>query len=196
MAEVVLFHHILGLTDGVLAFADELRGGGHEVRTPDLYGGARAVSIDEGKAIMRGLGEEVLAERADAYTDNLTAGLVYAGFSLGAATAQRLAQTRPGTRGALLYEACVPITGEWAFGPWPDGIPVQIHGMDRDPFFALEGDIDAARELVEAVGSELAELFVYPGDQHLFTDSSLPSYDAGATALVLQRSRQFLDRLR
>ena len=122
-------------------------------------------------------------------------GLVYAGFSFGVGTAQRLAQTRPGARGALLYEACIPITGEWAFGPWPDGVPVQIHGMDEDPFFALEGDLDAARELVETVGPELAELFVYPGDQHLFTDSSLPSYDADATALVVQRSREFLDRV-
>jgi dienelactone hydrolase len=121
--------------------------------------------------------------------------LVYAGFSWGAATAQRYAQTRPGARGALLYEACIPLTGEWAFGPWPEGVPVQIHGMDNDPFFALEGDIDAARELVETVGSPLAELFVYPGDQHLFTDGSLPSYDPDAATLVVQRSREFLDRL-
>ncbi|MGZ4469704.1 MAG: dienelactone hydrolase family protein, partial [Nocardioidaceae bacterium] len=70
-----------------------------------------------------------------------------------------------------------------------------IHGMDQDPFFGLEGDLDAARELVEKVGSELAELFVYPGDGHLFTDSSLPSYDADAAALVVARSREFLDRL-
>jgi hypothetical protein len=74
-------------------------------------------------------------------------------------------------------------------------VPVQIHGMDKDPFFGLEGDIDAARELVQIVGSELAELFVYSGDRHLFTDSSLPSYDADAGALVVQRSREFLDRL-
>jgi dienelactone hydrolase len=137
----------------------------------------------------------VLGERADRAAGDLPEGLVYAGFSFGAGTAQRLAQTRPGARGALLYEACVPITGEWAFGPWPEGVPVQIHGMDQDPFFALEGDIDAARELVEAVGSELAELFVYPGDRHLFADSSLLSYDADATALVVQRSREFLDHL-
>ena len=107
----------------------------------------------------------------------------------------RLAQTRPGAHGALLYESCLPLSGEWAIGPWPDGVPVQIHGMDKDPFFALEGDLDAARELVATVGPELAELFVYPGDRHLFTDSSLPSYDAGAAALVVRRSRQFLDRV-
>ena len=195
MAEVVLFHHVQGLTDGVRAFAGELRAGGHAVHTPDLFDGERPATIDDGVALVQGIGDEGLRERADRAVADLPEGLVYAGFSFGAGTAQQLAQTRPGARGALLYEACIPITGEWAFGPWPDGVPVQIHGMDKDPFFALEGDIDAARELVEAVGSELAELFVYPGDRHLFADSSLPSYDADAAALVVQRSREFLDRV-
>ena len=196
MAEVVLFHHVQGLTDGVRAFAEELRAGGHTVHTPDLFDGERPATIDDGRrATPKSIGDEVLSERADRAVADLPEGLVYAGFSCGAGTAQRLAQTRPGARGALLYESCMPITGEWAFGPWPDGVPVQIHGMDKDPFFALEGDIDAARELVETVGPELAELFVYPGDRHLFTDSSLPSYDADATALVVQRSREFLDRV-
>jgi dienelactone hydrolase len=195
MAEVVLFHHVQGLTDGVRAFAAELGAGGHTVHTPDLFDGERPASIDEGMALVQSIGDEVLSERTDRALAGLPEGLVYAGFSFGAGTAQGLAQTRPGARGALLYEACIPITGEWAFGPWPAGVPVQIHGMDKDPFFALEGDIDAARELVEIVGPELAELFVYPGDRHLFTDSSLPSYDADATGLVVRRSREFLDRI-
>jgi dienelactone hydrolase len=195
MAEVVLFHHTQGFTEGVRAFAEELSSGRHIVHTPDLFDGKRFATIDEGVAHTRSIGDEVLQERADRAVADLPEGLVYAGFSFGAGTAQRLSQTRPGARGALLYESCIPITGEWAFGPWPDGVPVQIHGMDKDPFFALEGDIDAARELVETVGSDLAELFVYPGDQHLFTDSSLPSYDADAAALALQRSRAFLDRV-
>jgi dienelactone hydrolase len=195
MAEVVLFHHVQGLTDGVRAFAEALRAGGHTVHTPDLFDGELPATITDGAALARSIGDEVLDERADRALADLPDGLVYAGISSGVPTAQRLAQTRPGARGALLYEACIPITGEWAFGPWPDGVPVQIHGMDQDPFFALEGDIDAARELVETVGPELAELFVYPGDQHLFTDSSLPSYDAEAAALALERSREFLDRV-
>jgi dienelactone hydrolase len=194
MAEVVLFHHVQGLTDGVRAFAGELRAGGHAVHTPDLFGGQRPATIDEGMALVQSIGDEVLTERADRAVAALPGGLVYAGFSFGVMAAQRLAQTRPGARGALLYEACLPISGEWAIGPWPDGVPVQIHGMDKDPFFALEGDIDAARELVETVGPERGELFVYPGDRHLFTDSSLPSYDPDATALVVQRSREFLGR--
>ncbi len=145
----------------------------------DLFEGQRPASIDDGVALVQGIGDEVLGERTDRAVAGLPEGPVYAGFSFGAGTAQRLAQTRPGARGALLYEACLPITGEYAKGPWPGGVPVQIHGMDKDPFFALEGDIDAARELVETVGSELAELFVSPGDRHLFTGSSLPSYDPG-----------------
>src|SRR3954465_5513979 len=196
MADVVVFHHVQGRTDGVIAFADALRAGGHTVHTPDLFDGERPATIDDGMALTRRIGGPELEARAERSVAELGEHLVYAGFSLGGGIAQQLAQTRPGARGALLYESCVPLTGEWSFGPWPDGVPVQIHGMDKDPFFALEGDLDAGRELVATVGSGLAELFVYPGDKHLFADSSLPSYDADAAALVAKRSRGFLDRVR
>src|SRR6516225_5958327 len=148
MAEVVLFHHVQGLTDGVRAFAGELRAGGHTVHTPDLFDGQRPATIEDGVALVESMGDEVLTERVDRAVADLPEGLVYAGFSFGGAMAQRLAQTRPGAR----------------------------------------------RELVETVGPELGELFVYPGDRHLFTDSSLPSYGPDATALVVRRSREFLDR--
>lgn len=195
MAEVVLFHHVLGLTDGVRGFAEGLRTGGHTVHTPDLFDGERPASIEDGLALIERIGDPAVGDRVDAAVADLPGDLVYAGFSFGVGAAQRLAQTRAGARGALLYEACYPITGEWAFGPWPDDVPVQVHGMDQDQFFALEGDIDAARELVGTVGPRLAQLYVYPGDRHLFLDSSLPSYDPHAAALVMQRSREFLDRL-
>ena len=195
MAEVLLFHHVQGLTDGVLAFAAELRAAGHLVHTPDLFDGARPATLDDGVAHLKSIGGELLRERADQVVAALPENVVYAGISWGAGQAQQYAQTRPGARGALLYEACLPVTGEWALGPWPDGVPVQVHGMEQDPFFGLEGDLDAARELVGTVGPGLAELYVYPGDRHLFTDSSLPSYEPEATALVVRRSREFLDRL-
>jgi len=195
VAEVVLFHHVQGLTDGVRAFAEQLLAGGHTVHTPDLFEGELPASIDDGIALVRRLGDDVLEERTARAVSDLPAAVVYAGFSFGAGTAQRLAQTRPGARGALLYESCISITGPWSFGPWPAGVPVQIHGKDQDPFFALEGDIDAARELVATVGPDLGELFVYPGEQHLFADSSLASFDPDAAALVVQRSTAFLDRL-
>jgi dienelactone hydrolase len=192
MAELVLIHHIQGLTPGVHALADELRAAGHTVHTPDLFGGRTFDSIEAGATYANGDGAPDLDALADAAVADLPASVVYAGISSGVMQAQRLAQTRPGAAGAVLMESCVPITGEWSFGPWPDGVPVQIHGMDHDPFFAEEGDIDAARELVEIVGPS-AELFVYPGDRHLFTDSSLPSYDAEAVALLTERVLKFLD---
>jgi dienelactone hydrolase len=192
MAEVLLFHHIQGLTEGVHAFADDLRAGGHTVHVPDLYGGRTFASIEEGFEFQKGVDGDALADAAVA---DLPAGLVYAGFSWGVPQAQRLAQTRAGAKGALLYESCIPISGEWAFGPWPEGVPVQIHGMDEDEFFAKEGDIDAAREIVETLGADLAELYTYPGDQHLFADRSLASYDGEAAALLTQRSLAFLDRV-
>ena len=195
MAEVVLFHHVQGVTAGVRAFADALADGAHVVHTPDLFDGERPATIDDGVAFVERIGHGGLDERANRIVDDLPVDIVYAGFSFGSGIAQRLAQTRAGARAALLYEGCRPITGEWSFGPWPDDVPVQIHGMDHDPFFALEGDIDAARQIVDVVGPDLAELFVYAGDRHLFTDSSLPTYVRDATDLVLQRSRAFLDRL-
>jgi dienelactone hydrolase len=195
MAEVVLFHHVQGLTDGVRAFADELRAGGHTVHTPDLFDGERPATIELGITLVNLIGDDTLSERATGALAKLPDGLVYAGFSFGGATAQQFAQTRPGARGALLYESFVSLTAEWSFGPWPAGLPVQVHGMDGDPFFAGEGDLDAARELAAAVGPNVAEVFTYPGDKHLFTDSSLPSYDPDATRLVLDRSLAFLGRL-
>jgi dienelactone hydrolase len=188
MAEMLLFHHAQGQTAGFHAFADELRAAGHTVHTPDLFGGRTFATIDEGMAFAQKLGfpDEILAhgERA---ADGLPSELVYAGFSLGVLPAQKLAQTRPGARGALLFYACVPTE---FFGTWPAGVPVQIHGMDNDPVFVGEGDIDAARQLVDS--TEDAELFLYPGDQHYFADSSLPSYDPDATALLTRRVLDFL----
>ena len=189
MAEVVLFHHAQGLTSGIVAFADELRRAGHTVHTPDLFDGRMFGSIEEGLGYAEELGfpGEILGRGARA-VDGLPGELVYAGFSLGVLPAQMLAQTRPGARGALLFYSCVPVS---EFGPsWPEGVPAQIHGMDADPIFAGEGDLGAARELVGQAKD--AELFLYPGDQHYFADSSLPSYDADATALLTQRVLDFL----
>lgn len=193
MAEILLFHHAQGLTPGVHAFADRLRAAGHKVHTPDLFEGQTFPTIEEGLAHIGKMGFDAMRERGVRVADELPRDLVYAGFSFGVLPAQKLAQTRPGACGALLFHSCLPISGEWAFGPWPEGVPVQIHGMDNDPIFVGEGDIDAAREIVAK--AEDAELFLYPGDQHYFADSSLPSYDAGATALLTRRVLEFLDRL-
>jgi dienelactone hydrolase len=193
MAEVLLFHHAQGLTPGVRAFADELRAAGHTVHAPDLYAGRTFGTLDEGLAHAKSIGFDAILDRGVHEADGLPQRLVYAGFSLGEMAAQKLAQTRPGAKGALLFYSCIPISGEWAFGPWPDGVPVQIHGMDADPIFVGEGDVEAAREIVATVAD--AELFLYPGDQHYFADSSLPSYDPDASALLMQRVLAFLGRV-
>jgi dienelactone hydrolase len=189
MAEVLLFHHALGQTAGFHAFADRLRGAGHAVHTPDLFEGSTFPSLEAGMAHAEQLGFPEIVARGERAAQPLSAELVYAGFSLGVLPAQKLAQTRPGAAGALFFYSCVPVT---EFGSWPAGVPVQVHGMDADPIFVDEGDLDAARVLVEL--SDHGELFLYPGSAHYFADSSLPSYDAGATELLTARVLAFLTR--
>jgi dienelactone hydrolase len=188
VAEVLLFHHAQGLTAGVLSFADELRAAGHVVHAPDLYDGNTFADLNDGVGYAREVGFDTIGERGRLAAEGLPNEIVYAGFSLGAMPAQMLAQTRPGAKGALLFHGCVP-PSEFG-GPWPHGVPLQIHLMEADEW-ALEGDLDAARELDETV--ESAELFLYPGDRHLFTDSSLSDYDEDAAALLKLRALTFLD---
>jgi dienelactone hydrolase len=192
MAEVLLFHHAQGLTSGVRDFAEGLRQAGHTVHVPDLYEGRVFDDLETGVAYAAEVGFGTLAERGMLAAEGLPEELVYAGFSLGVLPAQMLAQTRPGAKGALLFHSCVP-TSEFG-GAWPEGVPVQIHGMDGDEIFVEEGDIDAARALVAATTN--AELFLYPGDQHLFADPSLPSYDEPAAKLLTDRVSDFLDDIR
>ncbi len=191
MVDVVLYHHIQGLTPGVESFADELRVAGHRVHTPDLFDGRTFPSIEDGMAYAREVGFGALLERGVAAAEALSSpGVVYAGFSFGAMPAQQLAQTSSRARGALLFHACLPVS---EFGDeWPAGVPVQVHAMEGDPFFAEEegGDLDAARQLVAT--TDQAELFLYPGDQHLFADSSLPSYDPAASAVLMERVLRFI----
>ena len=187
MAEVLLFHHALGQTPGFVGFADQLRAAGHTVHTPDLFEGRTFTTIEDGLGHAEGLGFDEIIARGTRVADRLPQGLVYAGLSLGVLPAQKLAQTRTGARGALLLHSCVPPD---EFGSWPAGVSVQIHAMDGDAFFVDEADLEAARALVESVAH--AELYLYPGDQHLFTDSSLPAYDHAAATLLIERALAFL----
>jgi dienelactone hydrolase len=186
MAEVLLFHHAQGQTPGFLAFAHELRAAGHVVHAPDLYDGKTFTDLNEGVGYAQEVGFGTIAERGRLAADDLPNELVYAGFSLGAMPAQMLAQTRPGAKGALLFSSAIPAS-EFG-GSWPQGVPLQIHMMEGDEW-ALE-DLPAARELVETIDG--AELFLYPGDGHLFADNSLPDYDESAATLLQQRVLAFL----
>ena len=193
MAEVVLYHHVLGLTPGVLAFADRLRAAGHTVWTPDLFEGRTFATLDDGMAFAREVGFGTLLARGVAAAQDLSPEVVYAGFSLGVMPAQQLAQTRPGARGAVLLHACIPVS---EFGErWPEGVPVQIHGMDADPFFVGDDDSDLAAARALVASTEGAALFLYAGHGHLFADSSSPDFDPEAADLLTERVMAFLDRI-
>jgi dienelactone hydrolase len=188
MAEVLLLHHVLGRTKGIEAIADQLRGAGHTVHVPDLFDGCTFSTLEEGLAFVKEIGFGEVTARGVRAASELTREVVYAGFSLGVPAAQQLAQTREGAKGALFFHACLPTS---AFeSEWPANVPVQVHAMSADPFFVEDGDIDAARELVASAND--AELYLYEGKEHLFTDSSLPSYNAEATKLVMKRVLDFL----
>ena len=191
MAEVLLFHHAHGLTEGLYEFADLLRQAGNEVHVPDLFDGRTFDSVEEGVNHAREIGFAQILRRGSAAAADLPNHLVYAGFSLGVMPAQLLAQSRPGARGALFFSGCLPVT---EFGEaWPAALPVQIHATEGDPEFVESGDIDAARVLIEQADD--GELFLYPGDAHLFADSSLPSYEPDSAELLSGRVLQFLDRV-
>ena len=185
MAEVLLFHHALGLTAGCRSFAGELRAGGHLVHAPDLFEGRTFTELSDGVGYAKQVGFDTLLGRAQLAAESLPGELVYAGFSLGVLAAQMLAQTRPGARGALLMYSALPAS---EFGPWPDGVPLQIHAMQDDKWF--KEDESAARELAETVSG--AELFLYPGDRHLFADSSVPDYDEATAGILMERVLVFL----
>ncbi len=191
MAEVILFHHALGLTPGVVAFADRLRSDGHVVHTPDLFDGRTFSAVADGVAYAQAVGFDTIINRGQTAATELPMSVVYAGMSLGVLPAQQLAQTRPGGLGAVFLEACVPL-GEFG-DAWPADVAVQVHGMDADPFFAGEGDIEAARHLVGQAAN--GELFTYPGGHHLFVDHTQPGYDADAANLVVDRVLGLLRRV-
>jgi len=192
MTELLLFHHAQGLTAGCVSFADELRAAGHVVHAPDLYDGKTFTELADGVGYAEQVGFDTIIERGRLAADGLPNEIVYAGFSLGALPAQMLAQTRPGTKGALLFHSCVP-TSE--FGrPWPQGVPLQIHMMDADEWaLPPNEDLAVAHQLARTI--ENAELFLYPGDRHLFADNGLPDYDERAATLLRQRVLSFLDDL-
>jgi dienelactone hydrolase len=182
MAEVVVFHHALGLTDWVRGFAITLRDAGHTVHTPDLYDSRRFGTIEEGMAHSEELGGPMaVVERARAAVEPLPSEVVYVGFSLGVLPAQSLAQTRRGACGAVLCYAALPL-GRWGdnwLAAWPDGVPLQLHVLDGDE------DFEIAQELAATVTG--AELFAYPGTEHYFAE-----HDEQAAALLTQRLLAFL----
>jgi dienelactone hydrolase len=189
MADVLLFHHAHGLSDGVHWLADQLRAAGHNVTVPDLYEGRWFDDLEEGVAHAESVGFEELADRGATLADDLPPEAVYVGMSLGALPAQKLAQTRPGAKACvLLHGGDVP--ADYFADGWPAGVPLQVHLAEQDDWID-RGEVDA---LVAAAGDD-GELFLYPADGHLFCDRSLPVFDGTATEQVLEQVLALLDRV-
>ena len=187
----MIFHHAQGLTPGVRSFGERLAAAGHTVHAPDLFEGRTFETLEDGVAHAGSIGFGTVIERGGAAASELPRELVYVGFSLGVLPAQALAQTRGGARAAVLFHSCVPPS---EFGGWPAGVPLQIHIMDRDPHASSpETDLETARRLDAEL--EEATFFAYPGEQHLFADESLSSYDADAAARAEARVLELLARL-
>lgn len=182
MAEVVVFHHALGLTESVQRFATALNDAGHTVHTPDLYDGRTFETIDDGMAYSEELGGPMaIVERARTAVMPLPSEVIYVGFSLGVMPAQSLAQTRTGAEGAVLCYAALPL-GQWGDNwpaTWPEGVRLQLHILDGDE------DFEIAQELATTVRG--AELFVYGGTEHYFAE-----HDDQAAALLTERVLDFL----
>lgn len=186
MSDVLMFHHALGLTRGLESFADDIRAAGHTVTTPDLFDGKKFPTIADGIAHAEKIGFDVIIQRGEKAAEGMGDRLIVAGFSLGALPAQKLAQTRPGVRGCILYNSAAPLS---EFGEsWPAEVALQIHMTEHDRWG--EDDQEAAEELVTQ--ADHAALHVYPGTGHLVCDSSFADYDAPTAARILERSLAFI----
>ena len=182
MAEAVVFHHALGLTDWIRGFADTLREHGHTVHMPDLFDGRTFAQIEDGLAYSEEVGGPMaIVERGRAAVDSLPNDLVYIGFSLGVLPAQSLAQTRPGANGAVLCYSALPL-GQWGDNwpaTWPDAVRLQMHILEGDE------DDEFAQGLAHTVAG--ADLFRYSGAEHYFAE-----HDEQAAALLRERVLAFL----
>lgn len=191
MTTVALFHSVLGVRQGVLDAADRLRGEGHEVLVPDLFGGRTFDEYDPAlEFTLKETGFPTLLGRAADSVADVPDGFVVAGFSLGCAMAAFVATERP-VSGVLMIAGAIPVSGFGDGVSWPAGVPAQTHSTLDDPWREQEEIDDAVRD-VEAGGGTI-EVFEYRGSGHLFTDPTLPDeYDAETTEIFWSRALPFV----
>ena len=197
MAEMVIFHSVLGLRPGVLDAAERLRAAGHTVHTPDLFAGEVFDDLDDGMRKEETLGFREIVRRTDEAVAGLPAGLVFAGFSMGISYAQRLTASRPGALGAVLMHGAVPVealTEYFGIERWPEGVPVQVHYAVDDPWVEAEQEVAPLGDAVRGAGAEFEE-YVYPGSGHLFADPDFHEYDRASSEAMWERVTAFLDRI-
>lgn len=191
MTTVVLFHSVLGVRQGVLDAADRLRGAGHQVVLPDLFGGRTFDTYEPAiEFALEETGFPTLLGRAATSVATVPDGFAVAGFSLGCAMAAYVATQRP-VSGVLMIAGAIPVTGFGEGVTWPAGVAAQTHATLDDPWREQE-EIDEAIRDVEGGGGTI-EVFDYPGSGHLFTDPTLPDeYDADTTELFWSRALPFV----
>jgi dienelactone hydrolase len=197
MAEVVLFHSVLGLRPGVISAAKRLRAAGHTLHTPDYFDGEVFDDLEEGLRKEEKLGYQEIARRTKESVSGLPEGLVYAGFSLGAVHAEVLAASMPGALGAVLMHGAVPVEGlseYFGIQSWPEGVPVQVHYAIDDPWVEAEEEMVPLGEAVSGAGAAF-EAYTYPGSGHLFSDPDLPEYDRASSEAMWERVLTFLDQI-
>ena len=187
MAEMLLFHHAHGLTDGLGALSDRLRAGGHVVHTPDSYAGVTFLRLDEGIAHAQRIGHDAIEDVARRAAREHPAADVMVGFSLGAFPAQLLAQELRRVRGCALMGGALP--PESLRGEWRHEVALQVHAAEPDEWV----DEDEIQGLMSHAPH--AELFRYPGRRHMFIDPSCADYDADAADAFEDRLTDWLARL-
>lgn len=185
MAEIILFHHAQGLTEGLRTLAERLHAAGHDVHTPDLYSGVVFDRLDEGLAFASRIGHDAIEEvarrsaRQYPHTDTVI------GFAMGAFPAQLLAQEWSKVHHVTLVAGGLPpheLSGEWRVD-----VRLDVHVADPDDWVP-PGSLDPL--MVHARGSHLHR---YRGVRHMFADPSSPDYDADAADLFEERLFAWLD---
>jgi dienelactone hydrolase len=191
VANVAVFHSVLGVTRGLVDFAEDLRMAGHEVTVVDQYDGRVFGNYEEASAYVDEVGFPALMAKAIAGVADLPDGFVAMGFSNGAGMAEFVAANRQ-VAGVVMLGGALPL--EMIGIAWPIDVPAQIHVTVDDPRRQQDAIDSVARAVDEAGGG--VEVFDYPGSGHLFADSSRPDeYQPADARLMLRRLKDFLDRV-
>ncbi|GGF43456.1 dienelactone hydrolase [Williamsia phyllosphaerae] len=189
MAEVAVFHSVLGIRRGIDDAAQRLRDTGHDVSVVDQYDGRSFDDYEIAGAFVADIGFPELMRRALDGVEGLSDGFVALGFSNGGGMATHVALHRRVSR-AILCSGALPLEMLGA-DHWPDRVPVQIHYSDDDPF-KKDGSVESVMRSVTDAGAS-AEYFRYPGRGHLFTDVDLvDEFDPVAAEQLWQHVDRFI----
>ena len=188
MTDIALFHSSLGVRPGIIDAAERLHADGHRVLLVDQYEGQVFDDYGEAHRFVDQVGFPELMRRALIGVQDLPDGFVAMGFSNGGGMAEYVATQRP-CRGVLMISGALPVRMLGA-DAWPRAVPAQIHYNRRDPHHQQDW-LEALLTEISTAGATAA-IFEYPGEGHLFTDSSRSDeYDEQATTLLWDRALRF-----